>query len=186
MDPQTSACRPIAAWTTPETKAQFAALAASRGLSESKLLGLLIDSVLARNPVGQPLPGKRVASREQDRISVRLRPGDGRLLRLRARARGMSYTSYVAALIRAHLRASPPIPQTELAKLDRSLSAVSAVGRSLGQIAQFIQEGQGADSALRSDLGAVALAVQELRQTLRELVKANRISWEAADAEAAS
>ena len=40
----------IAAWATPERKGQFAALAASRGLSESKLLGLLIDSVLERNP----------------------------------------------------------------------------------------------------------------------------------------
>ena len=41
----------IAAWATPDRKAGFAALARSRGLYESKLLGLLIDSVLERNPV---------------------------------------------------------------------------------------------------------------------------------------
>ena len=43
----------ITAWPTPDQKAGFAALAASRGLSESRLLGLLIDSVLERNAVDE-------------------------------------------------------------------------------------------------------------------------------------
>ena len=43
--------RKIAAWASGEAKARFSALAANRGLSESKLLGLIIDAVLARNPI---------------------------------------------------------------------------------------------------------------------------------------
>ena len=50
MDVTAPVRQQIAAWATPDRKSQFAALAASRGLSESKLLGLLIDSVLERNP----------------------------------------------------------------------------------------------------------------------------------------
>src|SRR5690349_14274122 len=62
--------------TTPETKARFAALAASRGLTESALLTRLIDTVLEHNeavpPAGTPVPTEPAT----DRISLRLRRGD--------------------------------------------------------------------------------------------------------------
>jgi len=174
----------IAAWATPERKGQFAALAASRGLSESKLLGLLIDSVLERNPVDEVRDDLNDEAADGDRITLRLRPGDGKWLRLRAHARGMKYTTYAAALIRAHVRADPPMPLDELARLERSLGEVSAVGRNLSQIAQRIGEGQGVDPGLRPELTVVLHAVEELRQALREVVKVNRISWESADVEA--
>ncbi len=48
----------------------------------------------------------------------------------------MKYTTYAAVLIRAHLRAHPPMPLEELAMLERSLAEVSAVAESLGQIAR--------------------------------------------------
>jgi hypothetical protein len=72
--------RKIAAWASAEAKARFSALAASRGLSESKLLGLIINAVLSRNPVdvGAEQRGK---AGKGDHISVRLRPGDGTRLR---------------------------------------------------------------------------------------------------------
>ena len=47
--------RKIAAWASAEAKARFSALAANRGLSESKLLGLVIDGLLARNPLDAAL-----------------------------------------------------------------------------------------------------------------------------------
>lgn len=96
----------------------------------------------------------------------------------------MKYTTYAAALIRAHVRANPPLPLEELARLDRSLAEVSALGRHLSQIAREMREGQGVDPGLHVDLAAVLQAVEELRQSLREVVKVNRISWESADAEA--
>ena len=93
----------ITAWPTRDQKAGFAALSASRGLSESKLLGLLIDSVLERNPVDPIGDDRHGEAGEGDRITLRLRPGDGKWLRLRAQRRGMKYTTYAAALIRAHV-----------------------------------------------------------------------------------
>jgi hypothetical protein len=184
MDARPAARQQITAWATPDRKGQFAALAASRGLSESKLLGLLIDSVLERNPVDDAGDEGHGETRDGDRITLRLRPGDGKGLRLRAHARGMKYTTYAAALIRAHVRVDPPMPLDEVARLDRSLAEVSALGRHLSQIAREIREGQRVDPGLHVELTGVLQAVEELRWTLREMVRVNRISWESADAQA--
>ena len=174
----------ITAWPTRDQKAGFAALALSRGLSESKLLGLLIDSVLERNPVHEAGEERQREAEEGDRITLRLRPGDGQCLRLRARRRGMKYTTYAAALIRAHVRANPPMPIEELARLERGLAEISAIGRRLNQVAGAVREGQGVDLGMYVELAGVLQAVQELRQTLREVVRVNRISWESSDVEA--
>ena len=184
MDARPPVRQQIAAWATPDRKGQFAALAASRGLSESKLLGLLIDSVLERNPVDEAGDERHGNVEEGNRITLRLRPGDGQWLRRRAQRRGMKYTTYTAALIRAHVRADPPMPLEELARLERSLAEISAIGRRLNQIAGMVSDGQDVDTGLRVELAAVRHAVEELRQALREVVKVNRISWEAADVQA--
>ena len=96
----------------------------------------------------------------------------------------MKYTTYAAALIRAHVRLDPPMPLEELARLERSLAEMSAIGRRLIQIAGAVREGKGVDSGLREELAAVLLAMEDLRRALRELVKINRISWESGDVEA--
>ena len=174
----------ITAWPTPGQKTGFAALALNRGLSQSKLLGLLIDSVLERNPIDEDGDKRHGEAGEGDRITLRLRPGDGQWLRLRAQRRGMKYTTYAAALIRAHLRLDPPMPLDELARIERSLAEISAIGRRLNQIAGAVREGKGVESGLRVELAVVLPAVEELRQALREMVKVNRISWESSDVEA--
>src|SRR5260370_21492767 len=94
----------ITAWPTPDQKAGFAALALSRGLSESKLLGLLIDSVLERNPVYQAGDERQEEAGEGDRITPRVRPRHGPWLRLRAPRRGRKYTPDAPGLI------PPPLP----------------------------------------------------------------------------
>lgn len=173
----------VTAWSTREKKALFAALAASRGLSQSKLLGLIIDSVLARNPVDAGA-ARREGSGEGDRITIRLRPGDGKLLRARAHTRGMNFSTYAAALIRAHVRADPPMPLEELARLELGLAHLRAVGRDLDELIRSAEASGSDDPALRLELVTLVQAVERLRQELRGVVKANRISWESANVEA--
>ena len=175
----------ITAWPTGEQKVLFAALAASRGLSESKLLGLIIDSVLARNTVELRVKHPWDTSGKGDRITIRLRPGDGKLLRVRAQGRRMSFSTYAAALIRANVRAHPPMPLEELARLERGVAQIRVLGGSLGEIARSVERARGIDPALRLELATVLQAVERLRQEMREVVKVNRISWESADVEAA-
>ena len=174
----------ITAWPGPDRKARFAALAASRGLSQSRLLGLVIDAVLARNRVdAAAVDERRVGAGQRDRVTLRLRPGDGKLLRLRAQARGMKYTTYGAALIRAHLRASPPMPVGELAKLEQSLAAVTVIAESLDQIARAVMQVEHGPER-DFELSAIVPAVEDLWQQMRELVKANVLSWESDHGEA--
>ena len=172
----------IAAWATPETKDQFRALASSRGLSESKMLAVLIDSVLGSNPVDAEVENAVRGHDAKDRVSIRLRPGDGKLLRLRARERRMNYTTYAAALIRAHLRTNPPMPMHELAMLERGLSEITSISRALRRIATGLENRQRVDSDLGVNLDTVRHAIEDLRRALRDLVTANVISWESNDA----
>ena len=172
----------ITAWPGPEKKARFAALAASRGLSQSRLLGLVIDAVLARNRVDSAVEEPSHRAGRGDKVSLRLRPGDGKLLRQRAQARGMKYSTYAAALIRAHLRASPPMPLGELAILERSLAETSALAAELRMLGRP-RQGE-ANPAWKTELSVIVPAVEELLRQMRELVKANVLSWEGADGEA--
>ena len=170
--------RKIAAWASAEAKARFSALAANRGLSESKLLGLIIDAVLSRNPIDAGAEQQRGKAGKGDHISVRLRPGDGTRLRERARERGINYTTYAAVLIRSHLFSNPPMPLRELSLLEGGLAQVSAIAGSLKQIARAARQEERLDPVLPSQLGAVLPAVEGLWQQMRELVKANVLSWE--------
>jgi hypothetical protein len=167
---------------TLEKKNRFGALAASRGLSESGLLRQLIASVLARSDLDPEVEQPRPEAGQTDSVRTWLRPGDGKLLQARARKREMTNSAYIAALIRAHLRADPPMPLSELAQLERTLAAVSAMGRSLAQSAALVGQGEGVDLGMLANLAALREAVEELRQSVREVVKVNRISWESPDA----
>ena len=97
----------------------------------------------------------------------------------------MNYTTYAAVLIRAHLRANPPMPLDELAQFERSLAEISAMVRRLTQVALTVRGGLSSDPGLEPNLATVVEAVQRLREELREVVRVNRISWESADVEVA-
>lgn len=104
-------------------KARFATLAATSGLSESALAMIAIRTVLDPDaaPVREsvPPPARGPAT---DRITIRLRPGDGESIARRAAQRGMKSSAYLAALVRAHLAVNPPLTANELAALKQSVA----------------------------------------------------------------
>src|SRR5439155_3455147 len=65
----------IAMRASRDMKHRFAALAASRGMTESHLFMLLVDTVLQHNP-DQPDEGSRVDGASKNRVTLRLRAGD--------------------------------------------------------------------------------------------------------------
>ena len=73
----------IAMRASRDMKHRFAALAASRGMTESHLLMLLVDTVLQHNP-DQPDEGSRVDGASKNRVTLRLRSGDIRKVAARA------------------------------------------------------------------------------------------------------
>jgi hypothetical protein len=170
----------IATRASRDKKRRFAALAASRGMTESHLLMLLVDTVLQHNPELLD-EGSRVHGVSKNRVTLRLRPGDLRKVAARAAVRGMKPASYMVALIHAHVGAQAPLPPGELNALKAAVNQLASVGRQLQQMALG---GAAADhdARLRSTLHDTLLQVQALRQHTAEIVRNNLLSWEAGDA----
>jgi Bacterial mobilisation protein (MobC) len=66
---------------------------------------------------------------------------DWRLLRERAKARGMPSATYLSYLARSHLRGACPLPKAEYTLLKQSVEQLAAVGRNLNQIARAMNQG---------------------------------------------
>jgi hypothetical protein len=117
------------------------------------------------------------------RVCIRLRPDDRLLLRERAAARGMPSATYVAILVRAHLRHLAPLPKEELLTLKRSVAELGAIGRSFNQLARIsISRGSIAAPA-REDLRALLKVCEALRDNTKALIKASARAWEVGHAD---
>ncbi len=101
----------ITARMSVQEKERFAALAAAKGVSVSHLAVVAIQALLDSNglpgrPAQSPIPLREPTT---NRITVRLRPGDERAIAERAARRGLRPSTYLAALLRAHLAINPPM-----------------------------------------------------------------------------
>ena len=87
----------IACRVTSETKARVRRLAERDGITESTLVRQLLDVVLRTAGLDDPRPMAVPEKVNRDaRLNVRLEPEDWRLLRERARARGMASATYLS------------------------------------------------------------------------------------------
>lgn len=180
-----SANRPvvIGTRTSNETKARFAALAAQQGLTESALLALLVDMVLAANTTFDPPELVHRTSDEgcaNDRLTLRLRPGDRALADAKAAARRMKTSSYLTMLVRTHVRGVPVMPPAELDELKSVAGHLAALGRQLRTASTGVQGMRStASQQLLADVGA---AVEHVREAVAGVMHTNLISWEAGNA----
>ena len=101
------------------------------------------------------------------RLNVRLEPDDWRLLRERARARGMASATYLSYLARSHLRGAPPLPKMEYTLLKQSMEQVAAVGRNLNQIARAMNQGDRSAMPGRNEVLAMLKVADGLRDHIR-------------------
>lgn len=122
---------------------------------------------------GQPCPGVPDRGPATDRLTIRLRPGDRQGLAQRAVQRAMKPSTYVAALVRAHVAANPPLPTHELAVLKQSVFALTNLRRLLARAAQTSPSALG-----RQDLERTRTAIAELEERTGNLARAALISWE--------
>lgn len=167
----------ITARLSPQEKARFTALAVASGLSESALacnaIRILLDSDAAAAAEASRM--SRVAA--TDRITIRLRPGDGDAVARRAAGRGMKAATYIAALVRAHIAANPPLPADELSSLKAAVVILAKLGRLLAQATRTASPGAG-----REELRHIRAAVGTLEQRIAEFAEAALKSWESRSA----
>jgi hypothetical protein len=168
---------------TPEVKTVLRALAEREQITESALVRQLVE-VMLRTQIktgGASLEELSRVSRDA-RLSIRLEPEDRMLLSSRATSRGMRSATYVALLVRSHLRGMTPIPKEELQAFKRCIAELSAIGRNLNQVARALNQGKGAAPG-REDVRAMLKVAEGLRDHFKALLKANEQSWEQGHAE---
>lgn len=160
-------------------KARFRELAMRAGMSESALALIAIRTLLgpdSKSPQTTTTTMERLAA--TDRVTIRLRPGDGATITRRAAARGMKVSAYLAALVRAHVQANPPLPTPELAALRKSVAILAGLGHVFAHVARAPVL-TGVDyEALRKDITQVRIALGSLEQQTHDLAKAALIAWE--------
>jgi hypothetical protein len=96
----------------------------------------------------------------------------------------MPAATYVAALVRAHLWALAPLPSAEVSALKRSVAELSAIGRNLNQIARVAHQGGRITGPSRDDLRSMLKVCEAMREHVKDLVRANKATWESGHAEA--
>jgi hypothetical protein len=160
-----------------QTKALLQNIAAREHLTESALVRQLIETLVRSSPADTGTDTQAWGSRGE-RMSVRLAPDDRQLLVERSAARGMPAATYVAVLVRSHLRKLTPLPLEELAALKRCIAELAAVTVLLRQIARASPGFTSGSPAGRADLATMLRVSQALWEAIKRLLKANRESWE--------
>lgn len=159
----------ITARPSSEEKALFSSVATARGITESALALEAIRTYLAANEMARNAVG-RERTAATDRITIRLRPGDGGWIAGRARARGMKSSGYLAALIRAHISSTPPLPEEEIRVFKRAVAVLVDFGR--------IIQNKPATTLTREDLHHVRAALEHIQKELQSFIKASLMAWE--------
>ncbi len=98
-------------------------------MTESALALSAIRSYLGSDPAIRASILNEPQIRATDRITIRLRPGDGRWIARRAQERGMKSSAYLAALVRAHVACDPPLPMEKIRILKRAVTVLVDLGR---------------------------------------------------------
>jgi hypothetical protein len=162
-----------------ETKALLRNIAAREQVTESAMVRPLLQTLVRTGATERSAISKSDdTGLRAERLSIRLLPNDRLLLRERASSRGMPSATYVAGLVRSHLRKLTPLPVEELDALKRSIAELGAVGRNLNQIARALNAGGRWDGPGPQHLDAMLKIAVALRDHMRALLKANETSWE--------
>jgi hypothetical protein len=170
---------------TSEIKARLRALAERDGMAESALVRQLLVSMLRVQP-----PATRVTVADAEpalrdaRLYVRLRLDDQKLLKARARVRGIPTATYVSLLVRAHLHRVAPVPEVELGAVREVIAELRAIRRTLNTIARTINsQGVSAHPGQR-DLLRFMKVGDVLLDRVKALYLDNIKRWETGDDEA--
>lgn len=168
---------------SPEKRERFAQHAAARGVSISHLLSRLVDAELQETPA-EKVQRLRAASQDDrapaEKYTVRLLGVDAAQLEQRAQARGVTASGYVAALLRAHLRADPPMPYAEFQVLKRVVNELTGIRGALLELLSAPRE-MPIDSSLGQSVLKLLPALKQLRDRIHDALVASSRSWVTSD-----
>jgi hypothetical protein len=169
----------------PDQHERFSELAAAQGLSSSRLLARLVHRALIENPeakVKRLLEEAAAGKAPAEKYTVRLMGLDAARLESRAQARGVTTSGYVAHVLRAHLRADPPMPYGEFQELKRVVNELAGVRAAMAQLASREGPTQGLEPSLKENVLKLLPALKQIRDKVQDTLIANSKSWEAPNA----
>ena len=164
---------------SPEEKQRFAELAAGRGLSECALAVATLRALLTPGTsaaLNLPSASRREAA--TDRITIRLRPGDGAALEARAVRRRTKASTYLAALVRSPVVADAVLTADELETVKQAVIVLAGVGRVLSQIARCGSQDGSLPPEVRLALAQTRSVVAAVEQRTSDMARAALRSWE--------
>jgi len=167
----------ITARPTPQEKRRFAEVAAKLRVSESALALIAIRTLLDSDVPDLP-PRTSSSDPAVDRITIRLRPGDRFAIRQRAAERRMKDSAYIAALVRGHLAANPPLTTQELAAFKTAVSVLAWFGRGLARTALEAAQAGVLPRDLQQELSRSRVLVADVERRMHEFVRAALVTWE--------
>ena len=167
----------ITARPTPQEKRSFAEVAAKLGVSESTLALIAIRTLLDSQPPDLP-PRTSSSNPAVDRITIRLRPGARLAIRQRAAERRMKDSAYVAALVRGHVAANPPLTTHELAAFKAGVSVLAGFVRLLARSAREAARSGVLTRDLQQELKRCRVLVSEVERRMHDFAQAALVSWE--------
>jgi phage tail tape-measure protein len=113
-----------------------------------------------------------------DRITIRLRPGDRLAIRHRAAERRMKDSAYIAALVRGHVAANPPLATQELTAFKAAVSVLAGFGRLFARTAREAAQTGVLPRDLQQDLSRSRALVADVERRLHEFAQSSLIAWE--------
>jgi hypothetical protein len=167
----------ITARPTPQEKRSFAEVAAKLRVSESTLALIAIRTLLDSDVPDLP-PRTSSSNPAIDRITIRLRPGDRLAIRRRAAERRMKDSAYIAALVRGHVAANPPLATHELAAFKAAVSDLAGFGRFLARTAWEAAQAGVLPRDLQQELSRTRALVADVERRMQEFARAALVTWE--------
>ncbi len=173
----------IAARVSSAMNAQLRSLAQGQQQSESAVIKSLLDSLVDGASASRALKIAEPSIPRGARLYIRLAPEDRRLLQERTAARHLAPATYVAMLVRAHLRELSPLPRDELTALKDVVAQLNAFGRNLNMLVRAVNQGGTPPDSMLVQLHAMLRLCEGLRDHVKALVKANATSWQTGNGE---
>jgi hypothetical protein len=146
-------------------------------IAESTLALIAIRTLLDSDVPDLP-PRTSSSNPAVDRITIRLRPGDRLAIRNRAAERRMKDSAYIAALVRGHVAASPPLATHELAAFKAAVSDLAAFGRLLARTAREAAPAGVLPRDHQQDLSRTRALVADVERRMHEFARAALMTWE--------
>jgi len=90
----------------------------------------------------------------------------------------MKSSTYLAALVRSHIAASPPLTIEELTILKEGVSILAKLSRALAHTTQCIAKGEPLHPKLQEELTLTRTVVVALERRTHDLARSALVTWE--------